>query len=179
MTQPAIGAPASPTSRPVAAPTIPMDLASVRKRFDEAFAQAPGPLPPAGTARDAWIARERVAVKAMERDFKVVEDAWFAGKLSMDEMGSIQDRMVDRKWALERAVAPPASTKPAAGAEGCPDYLSPGLARFVDRNQNNVGGALGAIFLPVTAIVDLQILLGKISGACEKAQAQPATPKGK
>jgi hypothetical protein len=45
--------------------------------------------------------------------------------------------------------------------------------RFIERNQDNGLGLIGAVVLPAAALVDLSTALGKLAAACDRKSAKP------
>lgn len=175
-----IGSPSS-AAPVVSAPVVAEPWPQVLDRVRTTLARDPGKLPADAAGRKAWVSRETAVVATLDKDMKVLRDAWFADKIDFDTFTDLSGKVFDRHVALDRAraaLAPPKAPatpgKPGTGKEACSDYMSPDLLKFIEGNQQNGLGLIGAVVLPAAALVDLATVLGKLSAACE---AKPTKPR--
>jgi hypothetical protein len=166
-----------PAAPALASTTVAESWSDVLDRVRVTLARAPGKVPADTAGRKAWVTRETAVLALLDKDMKVLRDAWFDKHVDFETFTGLSSQVFDRHVALDRVRAagasPTAPGKPAAGKEACPDYVSPDLMRFIERNQDNGLGLIGAVVLPAAALVDLSTALGKLAAACDRKSAKP------
>ncbi|MEB3299600.1 MAG: hypothetical protein VKO21_08970 [Candidatus Sericytochromatia bacterium] len=161
-----LDSPARPTTRPPSAVTrTPETPAALLERTRKQLDRTPPEVPTAPAARKAWVAQETAILKGVSTDMKALREAWFEGQVDFDTYTTLSSRLFDRQVKLDRATAAGAAERPSRPGE-CPDYLSPGLLSFIERNPDNGLGLVGATVLPAAALVDLVTVLSRLSDAC-------------
>ncbi|MBM3260460.1 MAG: hypothetical protein FJY99_12035 [Candidatus Sericytochromatia bacterium] len=165
-----------------AAPALPSTTAAgawpeVLNRVRATLAVAPAKVPTDAESRKAWVTRESAVLTAVDKDMEVLREAWFDKHVDFETYTGLSSLVFDRHVALDRVRAAGASSalpgKPAVGKEACPGYMAPDLMRFIERNQANGLGLIGAVVLPAAALVDLSTALGKLAAVCDKKTAKP------
>jgi len=161
---------------PVAGPD---PVAAAIKALETELATPLPPVPADKEAKTKWLAAAKARNGAIEARLGIVREAWFDGKVSFDAYTALSRKAFDFRTQVarvERSLKDPAPAPqpPAApGEERCPEYLTPGLVGAMERHPNNPLTVLGAMFLPLTLVVDGMTGLSKLTGAC-KAPAPPA-----